>query len=45
MNHESRVVNSNSDAVEGSKEKVSLKGRGSHPDVFCKKGAVENFSI
>ena len=45
MNHESRVVNSNSDAVEGSKEKVSLKGRSSHPDVFSKKGVVKNFSI
>ena len=31
-------------AVRGLKEKDSEKGRSSHPDVFCKKGVLENFA-
>ena len=30
--------------VEGSKKKDCEKGRSSHPDVFCKKGALKNFT-
>ena len=38
-------------AVEGSKEKDSAKekdcakSRNSHPDVFCKKGVLQSFTI
>ena len=31
--------------VEGSQEKYSVKGRSSHPNVFCKKGVAKNFAI
>ena len=32
-----------SETMESSKEKDSVKGRSSHPDVFCEKGALKNF--